>query len=202
MINLVVDSFGGDASIWYEWVVLPLLIFVARITDQSVGTLRFLFIARGQKKLVPILGFIETLIWILVIREILSNLNNPLCFVAYAAGFATGNYIGLMIEEKLSMGNVIARVIVQRDIEFLATVLKENNFGYTLVDAEGSAGKVKVVFAVLQRVDLPRFLDILNKNCPSAFYSLEDIKTVKEGIFPKSGRRNIFRELLTKDFRK
>jgi uncharacterized protein YebE (UPF0316 family) len=185
---IIFESFGG----WYDWVILPLLIFFARICDQSIGTLRVVFLSKGYKKIAPILGFFETLIWILVVRQILTEISSPLCYVAYAAGFATGSYIGLLIEEKLSIGNVIIRVILPCEDPVLVEALRQNNFGLTLIDGEGRNGKVKIIFIVLNRVDLQRFIGILNKISPQAFYSVEDVKQVKEGIFPKSTKKRHF----------
>jgi uncharacterized protein YebE (UPF0316 family) len=184
----VFNNFGE----FYDWILLPLLIFLARICDQSIGTLRVVFVSKGHKNIAPILGFFETLIWILVVRQIITDISNPLCFVAYAAGFATGNYIGLIIEEKLSIGNVIVRVILPNEDPVLTEAFRQNNFGFTLVDGEGRNGKVKIIFVVLNRVNLPKFLTILNDISPNAFYSIEDVKQVKEGIFPRSGKRRFF----------
>ena len=179
--------FEGSGDL-YNWVILPLLIFLARIIDQTIGTLRLVFLAKGYKGIAPVLGFFESLIWILVVREVITNISDPLCFVAYAAGFATGSYIGLIIEEKLSIGNVIARVILPCEDLTLTEALRQENFGVTIMDGEGRNGKVKIVFVVLDRAYLPKFFDILNGVSPNAFYSIEDVKQVKKGIFPKSQR--------------
>ena len=185
---IIFESFGA----WYDWVVLPLIIFLSRICDQSIGTLRVVFVAKGHKKIAPLLGFFETLIWILVVRQILTDIPNPLCFVAYAGGFATGNYVGLIMEERLSIGNVIARVILPCEDPVLTEALRQNNFGFTLVDGEGRNGKVKIVFIVLNRAYLQRLVDILHEISPNAFYSIEEVKQVREGIFPQSQKRHFF----------
>jgi hypothetical protein len=99
----------------YAWVVLPILIFLARVIDVSLGTLRIIFIARGRRKLAPLLGFFEVLIWIVVVSQVMQNLHSPLSFIAYAAGFATGNYVGMWIEDKLAIGTLIVRVIVPQE---------------------------------------------------------------------------------------
>ncbi|MDR0437255.1 MAG: DUF2179 domain-containing protein [Bacteroidales bacterium] len=176
----------------YDWVLMPLMIFFARICDQSIGTLRVVFVSKGHKNIAPILGFFETLIWILVVRQIITDISNPLCFVAYAAGFATGNYVGLIIEEKLSIGNVIARVILPNEDPVLVEAFRQQNFGFTLIDGEGRNGKVKIIFVVLNRTNLPKFLEVLNEISPNAFYSIEDVKQVREGIFPQSKKRRFF----------
>ena len=183
----------SDLGELYNWVILPLLIFLARVCDQSIGTLRVVFVSKGQKHLSAFLGFFESLIWILVVRQILTDIPNPLCFVAYAAGFAMGNYVGLIIEEKLSIGNVIARVILSSEDPVLVEALRQHNFGLTLIDGEGRSGKVKIIFIVLNRTNLPKFVNILNELNPQAFYSVEDVKQVREGVFPKSNKRRFFR---------
>ena len=183
--------FEGSGDL-YNWVILPLLIFLARIIDQTIGTLRLVFLSKGYKGIAPVLGFFESLIWILVVRQVITNISDPLCFVAYAAGFATGSYIGLIIEEKLSIGNVIARVILPCEDLALTETLRRENFGVTIMDGEGRNGKVKIVFVVLDRAYLSKFLEILNGVSPNAFYSIEDVKQVKKGIFPKSQKFRFF----------
>ena len=100
---------------WFNWVLLPLLIFSARIVDVSLGTMRFIFLYRGYRILAPLLGFLEVTVWLLAIRGVLVNMKNPACFVAYAAGFAMGSYVGILLEDKLSLGVVLFRVILSED---------------------------------------------------------------------------------------
>ena len=80
----------------FIYVLLPLLIFMARICDVSIGTLRIIFVSKGKRNIAPVLGFFEVLIWITAISKIMENLDNYVNFVAYAAGFATGNFVGMM----------------------------------------------------------------------------------------------------------
>ena len=108
-MNELKSLFDGDT---FTYVILPLLIFLARIADVSIGTIRIVMVAKGQKMIAPILGFFEVLIWLLAISKIMQNLDNWVCYVAYGAGFATGNYIGMIIEEKLAMGIKIGRAHV------------------------------------------------------------------------------------------
>jgi uncharacterized protein YebE (UPF0316 family) len=185
---MLFSIFEGSGDL-YVWVILPLMIFCARIVDQTIGTLRLVFLSKGYKNIAPILGFFESLIWLLIVREVILHVSDPICYVAYAAGFATGSYIGLIIEEKLSIGNVIVRVILPSEDPVLIDAFRQENFGVTLIDGEGRNGKVKIVFVVLNRTNLARFLNVLNEKNPNAFYSIEDVKQVKEGIFPQAKRR-------------
>ena len=168
----------------YAWIVLPLLIFVARIADVSIGTVRLIFVARGLKILAPLAGFLEVLIWILAIGQIMANLTNPACYIAYAGGFATGNFVGMWIAEKLSLGVVLIRVVTQKDATELVDYMKSAGYGVTSVNGEGAAGKVKVVFTITPRREVNAVVSLINRFNPQAFYSIEEIGFVKEGIFP------------------
>src|SRR5512136_1275959 len=99
----------------FTYVVLPILIFCARICDVSLGTIRVIFVSRGYRYLAPVLGFFEISIWLLAIGQIMRNLNNWTAYLAYAAGFALGTFVGITLEERLSIGMVIVRVITKRD---------------------------------------------------------------------------------------
>lgn len=112
-----------------------------------------------------------------------------MCFVAYAGGFATGNYVGMLLEEKISIGTVIVRIIPRRDSNELLNYLSENNYGFTVVDAQGSKGDVKIIFCVIKRKDITHFVSLVKLYNPNAFYSIEDVKTVNEGIFRKGNKR-------------
>lgn len=170
-------------SWFYTWVLLPALIFFARILDQSIGTMRLIFLSKGMKHIAPFLGFFEVIIWLLAIGQIMQHLDNWLCYVAYGAGFAMGNFIGITLEERLSIGTSIIRVILSSESPELINALKSHNFGLTILDAEGAKGKVKVIFSIIRRKEIPTFLNTLHEYYPTAFYTIEDVKTAKEGVF-------------------
>ena len=142
------DSLFYQSDI-YMYFVLPLLIFLARILDVSIGTIRIILISKGKKILVPLLGFFEVLIWILAISRIVQNLDNPLCYLAYAGGFAAGNYIGLIIEERLSLGMLLIRIITQKDATCLIKSLQQNGYGTTCLEASGAKEKVHIIYTVI-----------------------------------------------------
>jgi uncharacterized protein YebE (UPF0316 family) len=175
---------GFTYSDIYTWIIIPLLIFVARIFDVSIGTIRILFISRGKKHLAPIMGFCEVLIWLLAIGQIMRNLTNVLCYISYASGFATGTYVGLWIEEKLAVGLLMVRIVTHRDATPLIEHLQLEDFGVTHVAARGISGKVRIVFTIIKRSDLPRVVDIIRRFNPNAFYSTEDVRSVSKEVFP------------------
>ncbi|MBN2299104.1 MAG: DUF2179 domain-containing protein [Deltaproteobacteria bacterium] len=168
----------------YTWVVLPFLIFLARVMDVSLGTIRIIFISRDLKYLAPVIGFFEILIWLLAMREIMQNLNNPACFIAYALGFSSGIFVGMYIENRLSIGRVIIRIITKVEADELVNFLKTAGYGITAIDAHGATGPVKVVFSIVERHDIDSFVGIIKKFNPNAFYSIEDVRFVSESVFP------------------
>ena len=170
------------------WVVLPLLIFVSRVCDVTMGTLRIIFVSRGKKYLAPVIGFFESTIWLLAISQIMQNVSNVVCILAYAAGFATGNYVGILVEDKLAMGTLIIRIILSEGATGLQKRLYDAGFGVTSIDARGMSGDVKIIYTVIKRKDLGRSVEIIDGCGEKAFYSIEDAKSVKEGFFSAQSR--------------
>ena len=98
----------------FSLIILPILIFLARIVDVTFGTIRIIFVSRGMKWLAPIFGFFEIMIWLFAIGQVFSNLTNITYYVAYAGGFACGNFVGIWIEEKMAIGTLIVRIITRK----------------------------------------------------------------------------------------
>ncbi len=136
----------------YSWVILPLLIFLARIGDVSMETIRVIYISKGIKYLAPIIAFFEIIIWLLAIEVVMSDLSNIANFFAFAFGFSMGTYIGLIIEEKLSIGMVILRIITTGEsTDNLVSFMQSENLGVTCMDGHGSRGDVKIVLSLVNR---------------------------------------------------
>ncbi|MCK9290350.1 MAG: DUF2179 domain-containing protein [Bacteroidales bacterium] len=173
----------------YNWVILPLIIAFARILDVSVGTIRVIFVARGFKHLAPVLGFVEVIIWLLAIGQIMQQLDNFMSYIGYGAGFAAGNYIGIILVEKMSLGTVVLRIIPKKDTTQLVESLRNANYGVTSVDAEGKTGPVKILFSIVKKKDLTDALHIINTYSPNAFYTIEEVQRVNEGIFKETQKR-------------
>ncbi|GGW21900.1 DUF2179 domain-containing protein [Arenibacter certesii] len=173
------ENFGVSEGV-LNYVIIPLLIFVARIGDVSISTIRIIFVMSGKKNIAPILGFFEALIWLLAIGQIISNIDNVFSYIAYASGFATGTYVGMYIEERLALGRVVLRLITKEPVHQFLDFLKENDYRYSMLDGEGSTGKVNVVFLVLKRDLLNNLTEAINKYHPNAFYTIEGVKMVSE----------------------
>ena len=170
------------------WIFLPLLIFVARIIDVSLGTLRIIFISRGQRYLAPILGFAEVFIWIVIVSQITKRADNVIAYLGYAAGFAAGNYIGMWIERQLAMGTMVVRTILQHGGEQAARLLHDAGYGVTTVSGQGFSGPVTLLYTVVQRKDLGEAIELIHRANPKAFLTVEEARSVQEGIFPHNPR--------------
>jgi len=180
---------------YYNWVILPLIIFIARIGDVTLGTIRHVLTSRGKKNLSPVFGFFEVFIWIIVASQVMKQATNWACYVGWAGGFAAGNYIGLLIEERIALGMQIIRVITHEECSTLITKLQEANHGTTVIDAHGATGPVKVILTIVKRKNIDPILKIIRKHNPAAFFSIEDIRDVNRGIFTKRNE-SFFKQIL------
>lgn len=181
---------SGSAGFGHElfvWVLIPGLIFLARICDCTIGTMRIIFIGRGHRFIAPFLGFFEVLIWLLAIRQIMMNLTNSFYYVAYAGGYATGTFVGMSIEARLAMGTMLIRIVTSQEASGLIEYLKSQGYGITSVDAQGSRGDVNLIYTIIKRSDLDHVVGIIERFNPRAFYTIEDVRFVREGVFPADG---------------
>ncbi len=150
-----------------------LLIFVLRIVDVSLGTLRIGFLVRGAKGLAGIFGFVESLIWLIAAAQVLSNLDSPLKFIAYAGGYAAGTMLGVTVERWLAIGETIMRVVMPVDSPPVEDALRENGFYVTVLNARGRDGDVRVAFSVLPRRKVPAVMKLVGEINPQAFVTFE-----------------------------
>jgi uncharacterized protein YebE (UPF0316 family) len=179
---------------WYVWVGLPLLIFLARVFDVTLGTLRIIFTSRGMRNVAPILGFIETFVWIVAVSSIVKHAQNVAAYVGYAGGFAMGTFVGMFLEDKLAVGTVTLRAIIRRETNELIKTLYDAGFGITSVDGRGGSGKVKIIYTTVKRQDLAAVIDIFHRLVPGAFLAVEEVRSTEQGVFPAS-KNNFFRPM-------
>jgi uncharacterized protein YebE (UPF0316 family) len=175
-----------------QWVLIPFLIFCARVLDVSVGTLRIILIAKGYRLLAPLLGAVEVLVWLLAVGKILGSgsLANVACYVGYCGGFALGNYVGMIIEGKIALGTVLLRVISRKNTSLLAVRLREDGLGVTELAGAGATGPVNILFTLLPRRELPKVAAVVRQYEPRAFYSVEDVRAVEKGVFPATAQHS------------
>lgn len=173
-------------TIWFDYVVLPLLIIVARIFDVSLNTIRIIYLSKGYRNLAPILGFFEVLIWLTAVTQIFANLDNWVTYIAYPFGFALGNYIGMKIEERLAIGVELIRIITRRDPTNLIKALRSNGFSVSAIPAEGSQGKVGILYSIINRKTLDTYVQLIKEFNPNAFYTIEDVRFVSKHLVDSS----------------
>jgi len=181
-------------------VIVPLLIFSARVVDVSLQTLRIIFTSKDKRNLAPIVGFFEVLIWLVAMGQIVQNLTNISYYIAYAGGFAVGNYMGINIERKLSVGLISVHLILRKDPHEVINILREQGYKLTILTAEGKSSEAKLIISVIKRKKLQKYLDIIEENSRDAFISVEHVQYVKDGFSPEftNKRKLLFKSLKRK----
>ncbi|HZK18359.1 MAG TPA: DUF5698 domain-containing protein [Clostridia bacterium] len=167
-------------------IIAYLFIFFARVIDMSLDVVRILLLMRGRPLLAAVIGFVEVSIFVVAISEVISGgINDPIKVFAYAGGFATGNYIGSIIEEKMALGYISLQVFPDCSLaRKLADLFRSEGFGVTSIMGEGRSGPRPVMFVTIERKDLANALDILDAINPEAFYSVSDARIIRGGVFP------------------
>ena len=159
----------------------PLIIFCMRIVDVSLSTVRMLLAVRGIKLVAPVIGFFEVLLWIFAVGSAIKHLNSPLHLIGYAGGFATGTYVGLLIEEKMALGMAVVRIVSQHGGVELAEALRDRGFGVTELAGQGRDGRVEILYAALRRRDLPTVFEEVRNWDPEAFVTVEEPRAIHRG---------------------
>jgi uncharacterized protein YebE (UPF0316 family) len=184
-----------------SYLLLPLMIFAAELCVVTCGTLRIIFISRGDKVLAPMIGFVEVVTWLFAISQVMKNVSDGCCFLAFAAGFTVGNFLGILIEKKLAMGLAQVSIVIPTGRPDLIEELRSRDFGVTSVRGQGSQGPVDVVFTVVKRRQLPQVLHLVE--AAGAFYSVDEVSSVSHGIFPTAmqaspgGMKSLWRRFRT-----
>lgn len=174
------------------------LIFFARVADVSLGTFRTIVVFRGNKLLASFIGFFEIIIWLVAAGQVLTNLDHWYLALAYAGGFAVGNYVGISIESRFAIGNELIRCIsFNRDV--LADTLRAKGFKVVSFDGDmGASHPVELLLIIEKRRDVPTLIQLIKDLDRTAVYSVSDVKSVYEGpdLLPqRSFLRNAFVQL-------
>ena len=159
------------------------LIFLLRVTDMTLDTLRVLMVMRGKKGIAWVLGFFQSAIFILAISSVLTGLDNPLNVIGYAAGFATGNVVGMWIEERLAIGHVSITIVSSRRGTAIADHLREKGFAVTEIPARGKDGMVSLLSSSVLRKSVDDVRKLVNDIDPEAFITAEDVRPVRRGFW-------------------
>lgn len=170
----------------FEGILGALLIFGMRLADVSLGTFRMILAFQGRSVIAAAVGFVEVTIFIVAIGKVVDSLDSPLNVLAYSGGFAAGTLLGIAIENRVALGTRFVRVITHRLNDHLVEMLRGAGFGVTRVVGEGMQGRVYILFSVVRRKDLTRYIDLVRDLAPKAFYTVEDARSSRGGFI---GRR-------------
>lgn len=172
----------GIGILWY------LFVFCARATDVSLGVFRTISLVRGKRLVAAIIGFFEVSIFVLALGRVLTNFDDPLNVLFYAFGFATGNYVGSTIEEKVALGYVIVQIVTED--KTLAEILRSFGYGITIVEGHGKTGPRTVLYATLKRRNLPQFMKIVEEKSDKAFVTILDTRKTRGGFFADVAKKS------------
>ncbi|MFC1574972.1 DUF2179 domain-containing protein [Gemmatimonadota bacterium] len=164
----------------------PILIFFMRVVDVSLATVRMLLIMRKAKLWAPVIGFFEVLIWLVAAGTAIQHLESPWHVLAYAGGFAAGNYVGLLLEGRLALGFASVQVFAAHHGAQLAEALRAFGHGVTQLQGQGRDGSVEVILSVVKRKDLALVNALVTDLAPGSFVSVEEPTAIQHGwLFPK-----------------
>lgn len=163
--------------------LMPFIIFLMRVTDMSLDTLRVLFVIRGRKPLAWIMGFFQSALWVVAITSVLSNLDNLWNVIGYAGGFATGNVVGMLIEERLAIGHGHLRIISPRRGKAIAEAIRDAGYAATELPGRGKDGTVSVISCSVKRRDIDNVQRGIYTIDPEAFVTVTDIRPLHRGYW-------------------
>ena len=163
--------------------LLPILIFFIRVTDMSLDTMRVLFVVRGRRAQAWIVGFLQSALWVIAVASVLSHLDNLLNVLAYAAGFATGNVVGMRIEERLAIGHSHLRVISPQRGEAVAAAVRAAGYAVTELYGRGKDGTVSILTTSVRRRDIDPVRSEVLQADPDAFMTLSDVRPLHRGFW-------------------
>ncbi|MFA4877533.1 MAG: DUF5698 domain-containing protein [Methanoregula sp.] len=183
----------ATATVWAAATV-PLIILIARIFETSLETVRTIYIARGHANLASCMGIVKTGIWLLSTGLVLTNLTDYWNILAYLAGYGIGTLLGMQIEDMISIGDVIVRLIIPGDPQPIIADLSTQGYGMTRIEGTGTfSHSVSIIFMIVPRKELSRLLNILSKKYPDILYTIEDVRNIKQGakIFFKDPKKRV-----------
>jgi len=150
-----------------------IIIFLLRLADQSLGTMRALLVAKNKPIYAALIGLVESAIWIVAISQVVKDIDDPVLIGSYAAGFAAGTILGSYIERLVGVGNIVVRVFCPANSASVAGTLREKGYGVTIIDGQGKDGPVKIYLCVIPRRKLSSVLDMIREINPDSFITTD-----------------------------
>lgn len=164
-----------------EVILTCVMIFLARICDVTLMSVRTIFLTKGMSKLAAFVGFFEVLVYMKVLGAIMAVVDQPHYLISYCLGFATGLYVGTIVENKLAFGDAQMRAILPTNYEHIIPDLRDMGFGVTSFYGEGRDGKRLMLLINLKRKRIGDAYDFFRENDIPAFVSTNDITSYKGG---------------------
>lgn len=179
--------------------IVGFMVFFARVTDVTLGTVRTIAIVHGRTKTAFVLGFFEVSLWLIVVARVLQQITSePILAVFYALGFSTGNVVGILLERRIAFGNTVLRIISPEHGDRIAELLRAAGYAVTSFPGEGLSGPVSMLVVVFPRKELRDVLTLVKKISPEAFYITEHAGSVSKLYRPTSESMTGWRSVLKK----
>lgn len=163
-----------------------LLIFLSRVCDVTLSTMRTIMVVQGRRGIAAVIGFFEVTIYVLILNTVMKNMDNPFNVIAYGLGFAAGNFVGITIENKIALGNISVQIIVNKTLtEELTAAIRGRGYGVTVMDGHGQYSDTSVLIVVIGRKDYIQLRDLTTKIAPNAFITVNSLRQLSGGFFKK-----------------
>lgn len=179
----ILEKWKDAMPVW----LLYIAIFLAKMVEVSLATLRYVYVGRGEKLLGACIGFVEVIIWVIVVSNVITSLTeDPLKAVFYCLGFACGTYLGVIIEDRLAIGTVCIQAMVpEENKDALSEALRGFGFGVTVISGEGKDGPTDILMIYLKRKSVQEAIDLIHSFGPNAMITVNDVRSLRNGFLRK-----------------
>lgn len=164
--------------------LMYLVIFLAKIVEVSLQTVRVVLITKGERLIGAIIGFFEVVIWIIIVGNVITDItSDPFKAVAYSLGFAVGNYVGSWLEEKIGIGmSEIQAIVLEKDGLALAEVIRDNGYAVTVVDGQGKNFPRNILFMYVRRKRVKAVVELIRNQQANAVITVSEAKPMYGGF--------------------
>ncbi len=181
----VAYKYGGDTdTVGMQSALLgALLIFLLRLSDMTLDTMRLMFTMRGHKWLAALVGFMQAAIVVVAIAKVVRNVTNVWNIIAYAGGFACGILVGMTLEERMALGFSHLQIISKTKGDAVAEALRGAGHAVTVICGTGKDGAVSIVTCMVRRSDAKTIRALAEEVDPSAFLTGDEFRPLARGYF-------------------
>ena len=163
----------------WEILILASFVFVARLCDVTLATLRHVLVIRGRRNVAGTVALIESLVWVFAMSRVLDNLEQPIVAVAFAVGFAAGTLVGMTIEQRLKLGEQVVRVFTTEG-DSLSVALRDGGYRVTKFSGAGRDGRVDLLFIQIPRRQAANVSGIARELDPECFCVIDDVCAIQQ----------------------